>query len=90
MDNLLSIIKGLRSLNMANIKSKGYSLVLCGKKIVIIHTLQKWIITVMFNGRIEYVYQFIFDTYDTILLNNGTTFMGIEEFISSIIETLHK
>ena len=90
MKDLLSIIKRLRSLDMSKTKSEGYCLVLYNKEISIIRTSKKWIITVMFNGCIEYVYQFIFDTYDTILLNNGTPFMGIEEFISSIIETLHK
>ena len=90
MKDLLSIIKSLRSLDMNKVESKGYCLVLYNKEISIIRTDKKWIITVMFNGCIEYVYQFIFDTYDTILLNNGTTFMGIEEFISSIIEMLHK
>lgn len=90
MKDLLSIIKSLRSLDMSKTKSEGYCLVLYNKEISIIRTAKQWIITVMFNGCIEYVYQFIFDTYDTILLNNGTTFMGIEEFISSIIETLHK
>lgn len=90
MDNLLSIIKGLRSLNMANIKSKGYSLVLCGKKINIIRTPEKWIIAILSNNHIDYVYQFIFDVHDTIRVLNGSMYMNIEKFISSIMEAIHK
>ena len=90
MKDLLSDIINLRALDMNNINSMGYCLDLYGKKIVIIRTRQKWIITILSNNHIDYVYKFIFGTYDTILLNNGTTFMGIEEFISSIIEMLHK
>lgn len=89
MDNLLSIIKGLRSLNMVNIKSKGYSLVLCGKKIVIIRTPKKWIITILSNNHIDYVYKFIFDVHDTIRVINGVMYMNIEKFISSIMESIH-
>lgn len=89
MDNLLSIIKGLRSLNMVNIKSKGYSLVLYGKKIVIIRTAKKWIITILSNNHIDYVYKFIFDVHDTIRVINGAMYMNIEKFISSIMESIH-
>ena len=89
MDNLLSIIEGLRSLNMVNIKSKGYSLVLCGKKIVIIRTRQKWIISILSNNHIDYVYKFIFDVHDTIRVINGAMYMNIEKFISSIMESIH-
>ena len=89
MDNLLSIIKDLRSLNMVNIKSKGYSLVLCGKKIVIIRTRHKWIITIMTNNHVDYVCKFIFDVHDTIRVINGAMYMNIEKFISSIMESIH-
>lgn len=89
MDNLLSIIKGLRSLNMANIKSKGYSLDICGKRIVIVRTPKKWIITIMTNNHVDYVCKFIFDVHDTIQIINGDMYMNIEKFISSIMESIH-
>lgn len=59
MDDLLSVIINLRALDMSNINSKGYSLDICGRKVFIVRTPKMRIITVMFNGCIEYVYQFI-------------------------------
>lgn len=90
MKDIISIINNLKSLDMNKIKSKGYCLVLCDKKIIIIRTPKKWMITIMFNSRIEYVYLFRFDIHDTILLNNGIIYMDIEEFISNIMETIEK
>ena len=89
MKDLLSVIINLRALDMSNINSKGNSLVLCGKKIFIIRTPKKWIISILSNNHIDYVYKFIFDVHDTIRVINGAMYMNIEKFISSIMDTFH-
>ena len=89
MKDLLSVIINLRALDMSNINSKGYCLDLYGKKILIVHTPKKWIITIVANNQIKHVYRFIFDVYDSIQLNDGTIFINVEEFISSIMESIH-
>lgn len=89
MKDLISIITNLKTLDMNKIKSMGYSLDICGKRIVIVRTPKKWIITIMTNNHLDYVCKFIFDVHNTIQVINGAMYMNIEKFISSIMESTH-
>lgn len=90
MSDLISTINNLKTLDMNKIKSKGYSLDICGKKINIIRTTKVWVITIMSKNQLKYIYRFTFGVYDSIQLNDGTIFINVEELVSNIIEMLYK